>query len=955
MDALPACSALLAAGRAEPWRLTPARRDALVRLVSSAMVAAVGLHMRGAELERAEKEQGAAAAAAAAAFAASAAAVDASDSGGEDDFFDDDEGADEEDGEGEAATQAAQYGGGRAFSRRACALLSSVADSRIAEHVARELLLAPDRANAAAVLGTFLAQLCDALSALGALESTHSGGEAACAACANVRSARAILSGPCLQYALAAHLVAQLAAADGGGVYGLRRAELLPPYTGFREVDEWGGAGGGGGRRRQARFLQGGGPMAAMRLWAGGMQAAERVPLVALSRRAVHALSMRLLRVAARSEAEHAVARQREQRHQQAQGPGSGAGAGAGSGSGSRGGGGPGGTGDATAPPLYVPLYVQLCVPLHPDAGQLVYDALPCGGLPPSPPPNLAAALSAGYLPLLERTLRVRVSASPCCGHGTAALVLSTLSSWPLLGRLLAYGEPAQAAALLATGAKLVRMLMPPEGEGGGCARGSGGCGSCGAGRLPLSAAATDFLRLEQAKKLPLAAMLECLASYAAVQPQPAAAVRQLAPPVPGPVPGWDGGGGGGSGDAAAAADGGARSDVVQWAPGPSRQLLHLLHGAAHQWLPAAARAATAMLDASTAAGQRAAQLQAACTVLHWVPLLAEACRQARRAAAAAAASEAEAEGQAALPGGSRGAESAADAAVGGGGGGSGGDGAAAAAAAVAGRWRQLLLEDVAVFELLGAALPVIQCALAAVAASAAAQTVAAAQAATAAVAAGGPRGQHMFDIQCCEPQTEPALRAVRGALAALELAFPDEAAAAVCNGALAAPARHWRAGEGMFSALDALWSSVGGHGGASGESMSGVLGRLMQQGLGGGGALRSIEAALGPVPGEEGGEGGVEEEDVYVAYAGGLVSARQLGAVLLAAGAPPPGWPAPHTCSNPRCISLQGDSEAGLQLLACGGCGGAVRYCGAPFQRAHWAAGHKRTCRRRGVGARRG
>ncbi len=54
--------------------------------------------------------------------------------------------------------------------------------------------------------------------------------------------------------------------------------------------------------------------------------------------------------------------------------------------------------------------------------------------------------------------------------------------------------------------------------------------------------------------------------------------------------------------------------------------------------------------------------------------------------------------------------------------------------------------------------------------------------------------------------------------------------------------------------------------------------------------------------------------------------------------------------CSNPRCVELAGDSEAGVVLRRCGGaCGGAAAYCCAACQRAHWAAGHREECGRRG------
>ncbi len=55
--------------------------------------------------------------------------------------------------------------------------------------------------------------------------------------------------------------------------------------------------------------------------------------------------------------------------------------------------------------------------------------------------------------------------------------------------------------------------------------------------------------------------------------------------------------------------------------------------------------------------------------------------------------------------------------------------------------------------------------------------------------------------------------------------------------------------------------------------------------------------------------------------------------------------------CSNPRCGSFEGGSEAGRPLKRCGGrCGGAVAYCCAGCQRAHWAAGHREECGRCGT-----
>ncbi|GLC46744.1 hypothetical protein PLESTB_001358900 [Pleodorina starrii] len=49
-------------------------------------------------------------------------------------------------------------------------------------------------------------------------------------------------------------------------------------------------------------------------------------------------------------------------------------------------------------------------------------------------------------------------------------------------------------------------------------------------------------------------------------------------------------------------------------------------------------------------------------------------------------------------------------------------------------------------------------------------------------------------------------------------------------------------------------------------------------------------------------------------------------------------------TCANPNCLNLEGDSEAGLRLAACGRCG-AAWYCCRDCQTAHWRAGHRAEC----------
>ncbi|KAG2488143.1 hypothetical protein HYH03_013288 [Edaphochlamys debaryana] len=95
---------------------------------------------------------------------------------------------------------------------------------------------------------------------------------------------------------------------------------------------------------------------------------------------------------------------------------------------------------------------------------------------------------------------------------------------------------------------------------------------------------------------------------------------------------------------------------------------------------------------------------------------------------------------------------------------------------------------------------------------------------------------------------------------------------------------------------------------------------------------------------GEEGGE-----EVAVELWEGLQASGEEVGLDAKVAGqlVPPAearrrlGLPA---CSNPACVSLAGDSEAGRRLQLCGRCG-RVAYCCRECQTAHWRAGHKEAC----------
>ncbi|PNH03699.1 hypothetical protein TSOC_010214 [Tetrabaena socialis] len=96
---------------------------------------------------------------------------------------------------------------------------------------------------------------------------------------------------------------------------------------------------------------------------------------------------------------------------------------------------------------------------------------LPAGEpLPPAPPPDLAAVLAGGLLPCLERLLR-RAGEEPDGPESTVvAALLREGHTWHQWAPLLEYGEPQQAAALVAALVKLLRRGYRAEASfGDGC------------------------------------------------------------------------------------------------------------------------------------------------------------------------------------------------------------------------------------------------------------------------------------------------------------------------------------------------------------------------------------------------------------------------------------------------------------------------------------------------------
>ncbi|KXZ41491.1 hypothetical protein GPECTOR_433g309 [Gonium pectorale] len=457
-----------------------------------------------------------------------------------------------------------------------------------------------------------------------------------------------------------------------------------------------------------------------------------------------------------------------------------------------------------------------------------VFDA---GRLPPEPPPVVAAALDGGLLRCLELLLR-RAGRAP---QGPEAAVMrkfiAKAAKFEYLWPLLAYGEPRQAAALVATLRKLLQLVDPRV----------------------VMVGPWDPLQNDQ----------QCFAHTVFKVLDDALRTQDTV---------------------FASTPGGSPSPATQ-------QLLRLLSLAACQWLPELARLAhRGAFYRRGAVSRNPAGVTLLLLMTEWVQLLA-----------------ARALAQPTSSGKARSGEEAATA-------------AAAADGGSDGGWREPLLGEVGAAQLLGAALELTEQAEGAEAAEEDLVFLWRLVAACTAVAAAA--------VGPCDRSEQRELAAPAEAPADLEQAgnpSPPAPAASTgawttpgCGGSTACPVSSlplpWRP-ELLRAAAARLRSASEDESAADAEKLAAWLER----------------GCVGPP---------------------GLQPPPQPGPLASALLPPAEARRLLRTCANPACVNLEGDSEADLQLLSCGGCG-EVGYCCRPCQTAQWRAGHKEACA--GGGAQRG
>lgn len=124
----------------------------------------------------------------------------------------------------------------------------------------------------------------------------------ACSYPAAVSPRQAIYSGPCLQYWLGLHVVSQLHAADGGPLYGMPPAALLPPlWTEQEDGELLPTYGNRGSRRQRQRQLSCRCVSLPLDCWGWCLDAGHPVPLGPLRPRALLAVALRTARAAVAS------------------------------------------------------------------------------------------------------------------------------------------------------------------------------------------------------------------------------------------------------------------------------------------------------------------------------------------------------------------------------------------------------------------------------------------------------------------------------------------------------------------------------------------------------------------------------------------------------------------------------------------------------------------------------
>ncbi|KXZ47158.1 hypothetical protein GPECTOR_37g164 [Gonium pectorale] len=150
------------------------------------------------------------------------------------------------------------------------------------------------------------------------------------------------------------------------------------------------------------------------------------------------------------------------------------------------------------------------------------------------------------------------------------------------------------------------------------------------------------------------------------------------------------------------------------------------------------------------------------------------------------------------------------------------------------------------------------------------------------------------------------------------------------------------------FEGADGRGGSGGGGSGAAGQGSAAPRPSLVAE------AEAEIEAAARSSVEGQAEDGGCDDGGGGGDGAAGVPEPAEDPALRRLASVMPPPAAARRllrTCANPGCANLEGDSEAGLRLTPCAGCGEAA-YCCRDCWTAHWRAGHRAACARRRLDA---